>query len=146
MESSSTWLPPDSYYRLHRFNVQCTLQVSCQSSTVGALDLRSCIAVVNHDGKIKGHSHVLNLVMSNLMVHHLVAHSEKDRDEWVSAMNEFLFKKQQVGIYGACVGTKWSSLYIGCMEDTSGVRWAHVTQAAGIDSQPATCQITSMFV
>ena len=58
--------------------------------------MHGCIAVVNHDKKYKGYSYVFNIIMNTLSVYHLAASSEEERDEWVTAMNEFIFKKPLV--------------------------------------------------
>lgn len=52
--------------------------------------------MVNHEKKMKGYSHVFNLVMANLSVYHLAASSDQERREWVAAMNEFIFTKPMV--------------------------------------------------
>lgn len=54
------------------------------------IDLRSCIAIVNHDEKLKGYNFVFNIILPNT-IHYLAASSEEERRDWVKALNEFIF-------------------------------------------------------
>ena len=67
----------------------------------GSLDLHSCIAVVSHDKKIKGHTFVLNIIIgrgSTARIHHLATTSNEERNEWITALNEFIFTMPVVGV------------------------------------------------
>ena len=62
----------------------------------GMIDLQCCVAVVAQREKMKNYSHIFNLIMSNMSVHHLVAISEEERDDWVSTLNDFIFDQPKV--------------------------------------------------
>lgn len=67
---------------------------SMEQKKKGSLDLHSCIAVVSHDKKIKGHTFVLNIIIgrgSTARIHHLATTSNEERNEWITALNEFIF-------------------------------------------------------
>ena len=60
------------------------------------IDLRSCIAVISNDDRIKGYTNIVNIVMNSFRVHHLVADSPQERDDWLLALKEFVFSKPTV--------------------------------------------------
>lgn len=62
----------------------------------GYINLQTCIAIVGHNKKIRGYDHVLNIIMSDITVHHLAASSEEEKDEWITALNEFIFTKPMI--------------------------------------------------
>jgi hypothetical protein len=66
------------------------------SDPTGAINLHSCIAVVsNEQERVKGHRHVFTVVMINMILH-LAATSDEERDDWITAFNQFIFKTQDV--------------------------------------------------
>ncbi len=74
----------------------CVYVCVCVCVLIGMVDLRSCIAVVASDDKIKGYKYVMNIVMSSFRVHHLAATTKEEMDEWILALNEFVFSKTKV--------------------------------------------------
>ena len=69
------------------------------------IDLGSCIAVVDHDSKLNGYKFVLNIIMADFTISHFAASSKEEMDEWIGAMNEFIFTRTTVRITSYMVGS-----------------------------------------
>lgn len=74
---------------------------------------------MSHEKKLKGYSYVLNIIMANITVHHLAASSEEERDDWITALNEFIFVKptvsEQIDIKGMESKNLIGILFVCCL-------------------------------
>jgi len=85
-----------AFLRLHFFSNQYFQWVFYIVIASGMIDLRSSIAVVSNDDRIKGYTNIVNIVMSSFRVYHLVADTPQERDDWLVALKEFVFSKPKV--------------------------------------------------
>ena len=62
---------------------------------VGVIDLRFCIAV-QPSGNEKSKKFIFDIITGSSPAHHFAAESRQERDDWITALNDFLFSKKAV--------------------------------------------------
>lgn len=60
------------------------------------IDLRSCIAVQPSGEKAK--KFLFDIITNSSPPHRFAAESQRERDQWITALNEFLFTKKAVSV------------------------------------------------
>ena len=70
---------------------------SADAFHTGVIDLRFCIAVQPSKNE-KSKRFLFDIVTGSSSVHHFAAESQREREEWIIALNEFLFTKNAVSI------------------------------------------------
>ena len=59
------------------------------------IDLRYCVAVQPSEIE-KSKKYIFDVITGSSPAHHFAAETQRERDEWITALNEFLFSKKAV--------------------------------------------------